>query len=296
MKEAFDEIERKSINDEDRNIHKILLKYSSLIILFAILKGLFTYWMRQTIIVMSRKIEFDLKNNIFNKYQSLSLSFYKKNSTGDLMNRMTEDVSRVRMYLGPAIMYAISLVILFSLIIWRMTIESPTLTICVLIPLPILAITVYYVSHQINKNSEKVQKQLSDITSMAQESFSAIKLIKSFRNENSSFRSFLNYCNGYTKKQLNLVSIEAWFFPLIIFLIGISTIVTIYVGGKLSIEGDITNGNIAQFIIYINMLTWPVASIGWATSLVQRADASMSRINEFLKEDCEIYNINNISI
>ena len=295
VKEAFDRIEEQSKNNQNQEIHKTLLKYSFLIILFAILKGLFTYLMRQTIIVMSRKIEFDLKNNIFNKYQKLSLAFYKKNSTGDLMNRITEDVSRVRMYLGPAIMYIISLIILFALVIWKMTIESPTLTIYVLTPLPILAITVYYVSHQINKNSEKVQQQLSDITSMAQESFSAIKLIKSFKNENHSVKSFLNYCTTYTKKQLKLVSIEAWFFPLIILLVGTSTVVTIYIGGKLSIEGDITNGNIAQFIIYINMLTWPVASIGWATSLIQRAEASMSRINEFLKQDCEIYNNKNIS-
>ena len=295
VKEAFDRIEEQSKNNQNQEIHKTLLKYSFLIILFAILKGLFTYLMRQTIIVMSRKIEFDLKNNIFNKYQKLSLAFYKKNSTGDLMNRITEDVSRVRMYLGPAIMYIISLIILFALVIWKMTIESPTLTIYVLTPLPILAITVYYVSHHINKNSEKVQQQLSDITSMSQESFSAIKLIKSFKNENHSVKSFLNYCTTYTKKQLQLVSIEAWFFPLIILLVGTSTVVTIYIGGKLSIEGDITNGNIAQFIIYINMLTWPVASIGWATSLIQRAEASMSRINEFLKQDCEIYNNKKIS-
>tara|TARA_Y100001968_G_scaffold302724_1_gene316283 strand:- start:1189 stop:2766 length:1578 start_codon:yes stop_codon:yes gene_type:complete len=271
----------------------VLLKYSSLIILFAILKGIFMYFMRQTIIVMSRKIEFDLKNDIYKKYQSLDLSFYKKNNIGDLMNRITEDVNRVRMYLGPAIMYVINMIFLFSLVISKMFYVSSTLTLYVLIPLPILAITVFYVSNKINKNSESVQRQLSVLTSISQENFNAINIIKTFRNENSSFKHFLKNCKEYTKTQLRLVSVEAWFFPLIILLIGFSTIITIYIGGIESINKKISTGNIAEFIIYINMLTWPVASIGWVTSLVQRSAASMKRINEFLEKKSEIKNICN---
>ena len=276
-----------------KDTNMILLKYSSLIILFAILKGIFMYFMRQTIIVMSRKIEFDLKNDIYKKYQTLDLLFYKKNNIGDLMNRITEDVSRVRMYLGPAIMYAINMIFLFSLVISKMFYVSTTLTLYVLIPLPILAITVFYVSNKINKNSERVQRQLSSLTSISQENFSAINIIKTFRNENSSFKYFVKNCKEYTRNQLKLASVEAWFFPLIILLIGFSTIITIYIGGIESINKKISTGNIAEFIIYINMLTWPVASIGWVTSLIQRSAASMKRINEFLESESEIKNICN---
>ena len=292
VRHALDYAEKKINNLSDiGNTHMVLLKYSSLIILFAILKGIFMYFMRQTIIVMSRKIEFDLKNDIYKKYQSLNLSFYKKNNIGDLMNRITEDVSRVRMYLGPAIMYVINMIFLFSLVISKMFYVSSTLTLYVLIPLPILAITVFYVSNKINKNSESVQRQLSVLTSISQENFNAINIIKTFRNENSSFKHFLKNCKEYTKTQLKLVSVEAWFFPLIILLIGFSTIITIYIGGIENINKKISTGNIAEFIIYINMLTWPVASIGWVTSLIQRSAASMKRINEFLEKKSEIKNI-----
>ncbi len=294
VRHALNYIEKNFNNLSDLgNTHMVLLKYSSLIILFAILKGIFMYFMRQTIIVMSRKIEFDLKNDIYKKYQSLDLSFYKKNNIGDLMNRITEDVNRVRMYLGPAIMYVINMIFLFSLVISKMFYVSSTLTLYVLIPLPILAITVFYVSNKINKNSESVQRQLSVLTSISQENFNAINIIKTFRNENSSFKHFLKNCKEYTKTQLRLVSVEAWFFPLIILLIGFSTIITIYIGGIESINKKISTGNIAEFIIYINMLTWPVASIGWVTSLVQRSAASMKRINEFLEKKSEIKNICN---
>ena len=291
VRHSFDNIQDNLSNSAIENsIHTTLLKYGGLIVLFAIMKGIFMFFMRQTIIVMSRRIEFDLKNEIYRKYQDLSLSFYKKNNTGDLMNRITEDVNRVRMYLGPAMMYAINMFFLFSLVIWKMFSINTTLTLYVLIPFPVLAFAVYYVSNQINRKSEVVQSKLSDLTSISQETFSAINVIKIFRNEENSFKYFYSECKNYTKKQLQLVSVEAWFFPLIILLIGISTITTIYIGGLESFEGNITTGNIAEFIIYVNMLTWPVASVGWVTSLVQRAEASMERINEFLDTKSEIVN------
>ena len=291
VRHSFDNIQDNLSNPAIENsIHTTLLKYGGLIVLFAVMKGIFMFFMRQTIIVMSRRIEFDLKNEIYRKYQDLSLSFYKKNNTGDLMNRITEDVNRVRMYLGPAMMYAINMFFLFSLVIWKMFSINTTLTLYVLIPFPVLAFAVYYVSNQINRKSEVVQSKLSDLTSISQETFSAINIIKIFRNEENSFKYFYSECKNYTKKQLQLVSVEAWFFPLIILLIGISTITTIYIGGLESFEGNITTGNIAEFIIYVNMLTWPVASVGWVTSLVQRAEASMERINEFLDTKSEIVN------
>ena len=282
-----------SINNEDKEgLSNELLKYGLLIVAFAILKGIFLYFMRQTIIVMSRKIEFDIKNEIFNKYQELSISFYNENKIGDLMNIITEDVSRVRMYLGPTIMYAINITVLFSLVIAKMLSVSLNLTICVLFPLPILAISIYYVSSKINKKSEQVQAQLSEITSISQETFSGIQIIKSFTNENNSLNVFYNSCKEYTKKQIELVKIEAVFIPLIITLIGLSTVLTIYVGGLEVFKGNISAGNIAEFIIYVNMLAWPVASIGWVTSLIQRAAASQERINEFLKITPRIVNYN----
>ena len=296
VRHAFNNIQE-SLNQNNTStyIRNSLLKYGFLILLFAILKGLFMYFMRQTIIVMSRKIEFDLKNEIYHKYQQLCISFYKKNNTGDLMNRITEDVNRVRMYLGPALMYAINMFFLFGLVITKMISINSTLTIYVLIPLPILAIAVYFVSSQINQKSEQAQAQLSVLTSSSQENFTAINIIKIFRNEKNSFDKFLKECKEYKNKQLKLVSVEAWFFPLIILLIGISTITTIYVGGLETFKGNISTGNIAEFIIYVNMLTWPVASVGWVTSLIQRAEASMQRINEFLKNKSTILNHNNLN-
>ena len=295
VRKAFDSIKdilaKHEISSGDYT--DILLKFGGLIILFAILKGVFMFFMRQTIIVMSRKIEFDLKNEIYNHYQHLSIAFYKKNNTGDMMNRITEDVSRVRMYLGPALMYAINIVTLFCLVITTMFRISPTLSVYVLLPLPLLAISVYYVSNIMNRRSEQVQKQLSVLTTFSQETFSGITILKSFRNEANSAHKFDMLCKDYTGKNLKLVKIDALFFPLIIFMIGLSTILTVYFGGKQAIMGNITTGNIAEFIIYVNMLSWPVASVGWVTSLIQRAAASQERINEFLNTKSEIVNYTN---
>ena len=289
VREAFDTVlERKQL--ESKSVSNILFKYAGLIALFAILKGIFMFFMRQTIIVMSRKIEFDLKNEIYQQYQKLSFNFYKKNKTGDLMNRISEDVSRVRMYLGPAVMYGINITILFYLVISKMLSINTTLTIYTLLPLPVLAILVYFVSVSINKKSELVQKQLSTLTEIAQESFSAIKIIKSFNSQKITSESFLKACKKYTKRQLNLVRIEAFFYPTILTMIGISTILIIYAGGIESYNNKITTGNIAEFVIYVNMLAWPVASIGWVTSIIQRAAASQERINSFLHFKEEIKN------
>ena len=272
------------------DIKSDIIKYSTLILLFSLGKGVFMFLMRQTIIVMSRKIEFDLKNEIYRKYQSLSMSFYSKNNTGDLMNRISEDVSRVRMYLGPAIMYFINISVLFSLVIFKMFSISKVLSLYVLAPLPILAISVFFVSSKINFKSDKVQKQLSRITSIAQENYSGIYILKSFAYEKLSLKKFRNNCDKYIKKQLDLIKIEALFYPLIVTLIGTSTLLTIYIGGIEASKGNITTGTIAEFIIYVNMLSWPVASVGWLTSLIQRAEASQKRINEFLSDDSTIKN------
>ena len=290
VRKAFDSVISIVNTENTSNISEVLLKYGSLIVLFAILKGFFMYCMRQTIIVVSRKIEYDLKNEIYQQYQKLSISFYKQNKTGDLMNRISEDVSRVRMYLGPAFMYAVNIVILFILVISKMLSISIELTFYVLLPLPILAISVYFVSSTMNKRSERVQAQLSEITAIAQEAFSGIKIIKSFSNELNSLKLFMNNCKRYTNRQLELVKIEALFFPLIISMIGVSSVLTVYIGGLESFKGNITTGNIAEFIIYVNMLAWPVASIGWITSLVQRAAASQKRINDFLLLNSDIIN------
>ncbi len=272
------------------DIKSDVIKYSTLILLFSLGKGVFMFLMRQTIIVMSRRIEFDLKNEIYRKYQSLSMNFYSKNNTGDLMNRISEDVSRVRMYLGPAIMYFINISVLFSLVIFKMFSISKVLSLYVLAPLPILAISVFFVSSKINFKSDKVQKQLSRITSIAQENYSGIYILKSFAYEKLSLKKFRNNCNKYIKKQLDLIKIEALFYPLIVTLIGTSTLLTIYIGGIEASKGNITTGTIAEFIIYVNMLSWPVASVGWLTSLIQRAEASQKRINEFLSDDSTIKN------
>ena len=290
VRNALNELIEKLNSQSNENSSFILLKYGLLIVLFAVLKGVFLYMTRQTIIVMSRKIEFDLKNEVFDQYQQLSISFYKKNKTGDLMNRITEDITKVRMYLGPAVMYSINLIFLFSLVIYKMFSVSPTLTYYVLFPLPILAISVYFVSNRINKKSERVQAQLSTVTAVAQESFSGVRIIKSFTNEENTLRVFYQSCKEYTKRQIALIKIEAMFIPLIITLIGVSTILTIYIGGLEVFKGNITTGNIAEFIIYVNMLAWPVASVGWVTSLIQRAAASQERINEFLNISPNIEN------
>ncbi len=267
-----------------------LTYYVFLVLAFAMCKGLFMFFMRQTIIVMSRMIEYDLKNEIYDHYQRLSLSFYKRNKTGDLMNRISEDVSRVRMFLGPAILYSTNLTISIALIIPKMASISPTLTLYALSPLPILVVAIYKVSSVMNIKSEIVQRQLSKLSSISQETFSGIRVIKSYTQENFVQNQFMDAAQDYKHKNMDLVRVNALFFPLMILLIGLSTLFTIYIGGLEAIAGHIQVGDIATFVIYVNMLTWPVASLGWVTSIVQRSAASQKRINEFLQEEPEIKN------
>ena len=287
-----DSLNEKSYSDNQVQslIENQLTYYVFLVLAFAMCKGLFMFFMRQTIIVMSRMIEYDLKNEIYNHYQKLSLSFYKRNKTGDLMNRISEDVSRVRMFLGPAILYSTNLIISVALIIPKMASISPKLTLYALSPLPILVITIYKVSSVMNIKSEIVQKQLSKLSSISQETFSGIRIIKSYTQEDFVQNQFMDAAQVYKQKNLDLVRVNALFFPLMILLIGLSTLFTIYIGGLEAIAGHIQVGNIATFVIYVNMLTWPVASLGWVTSIVQRSAASQKRINEFLQEEPEIKN------
>lgn len=280
-------------NSSRKIIRNQLIYHAFLVLSFATCKGLFMFLMRQTIIVMSRLIEYDLKNEIYNHYQKLSISFYKRNKTGDLMNRISEDVSRVRMFIGPAILYATNLVVSISLIIPKMSSISPKLTLYALSPLPFLVIAIYKVSSIMNQKSESVQRQLSVLSSISQETFSGIRVIKSYVQEHFAQYQFMQAAEEYKRKNLDLVSVNALFFPLMILLIGLSTLFTIYIGGLEAIEGHIQVGDIATFIIYVNMLTWPVASIGWVTSIAQRSAASQTRINEFLNEKPEIENTKN---
>ncbi len=258
----------------------------------AVFKGIFLFFTRQTLIVMSRHIEYDLKNEIFDHYQKLDLAFYKRNNTGDLMNRISEDVTRVRMYLGPAVMYTINLIVLFILAISAMLSVSVSLTLYVLLPLPVMSVIIYYVSTIINKKSERVQAQQSRLSTMTQEAFSGIRVLKAFNKTHFYSREFDRESDEYKTRQLSLVKVDALFMPTIILLIGLSTMLTIYVGGMMVIngEGGISVGNIAEFVIYVNMLTWPFAAVGWVTSLVQRAAASQERINEFLQQEPTIRN------
>ena len=271
-------------------IGKVTVLLAITYIVISVFKGIFTFFTRQTIIIVSRRIEFDLKNKIYEHYQKLDQNFYKNNRTGDLMNRISEDVSRVRMYLGPAIMYSVNLVTLFILAIGFMLKVNVTLTLYSLLPLPVLSITIYFVSSYINKRSERVQAKLSDLSSYTQESFSGIRVLKSFSKETSSEELFELECQEYKVRSMHLVKVNAFFFPVMLLLIGLSTIFTIYVGGMQEIKGEITVGNIPEFVIYINMLTWPFAATGWVTSLIQRAAASQKRINEFLKTEPTIKN------
>jgi len=284
-----------SENSSSENTIQAILKgqlayYAFLVLLFAIGRGLFMFFMRQTLIVMSRMIEYDLKNEIYDHYQKLSISFYKRNKTGDLMNRISDDVSKVRMYLGPAILYSTNLLISIALIVPKMISVSPKLTLFALSPLPFLVIAIYKVSSIMNTKSEIVQRQLSKLSSISQETFSGIRVIKSYTQEAFANAQFMDAAEDYKSKNLDLVKVNALFFPLMILLIGLSTLFTIYIGGLEAIAGNIQIGDIATFVIYVNMLTWPVASLGWVTSIVQRAAASQQRINEFLNEVPEIVN------
>ena len=270
---------------------ELLFGYILIIVGAALLSGLFTFLMRQTIINVSRYIEYDLKNEVFDHYQILNLSFYKKNRIGDLMNRISEDINQVRMYAGPAIMYGINTLTMFVCIIPLMFIKAPTLASYTLIPLPVLSVLIYQISKIIHKRSTKVQEYLSTLSTFAQESFSGVAVIKAYSLE-PKINSEINVLALKGKDtSMDLAKVNAWFFPLMILLIGISNIFVIYIGGKQYINGEITSiGIIAEFILYVNMLTWPVAIVGWLTSIIQRAEASQKRINEFLKVQPEIRN------
>ncbi|MFK8046350.1 MAG: ABC transporter ATP-binding protein [Crocinitomicaceae bacterium] len=272
------------------DVLKIALISAGFYILYSLLKGVFLFFTRQTIIKMSRYIEYDMKNEIYEQYQRLSFNFYKKNATGDLMNRISEDVSKVRMYLGPGIMYTINLVLMSILIITVMVQVSPTLTLYVLAPLPVMSVLIYFVSFTLNKKSTVVQKEQSKLSTFVQENFSGIRVIKSYIKEQESIVNFNAQANEYKEASLSLAKTTALFMPTIIFLIGLSNIITIYFGIRQAQAGIINSGEIAQFVIFVNMLTWPFASVGWVTSLIQRAAASQARINEFLQEVPEITN------
>lgn len=259
-----------------------LMLFAGLVLLLSLLKGLFMYFMRQTIIVMSRWIEFDLKNEIYEKYQSLSLGFFRRNSTGDLMARVSEDVSKVRMYVGPALMYGFNLVVLFAFVITVMVRVNPMLTLYVLLPLPILSIGIYYVNNLILSRSTAIQEQLARLNTFAQETFSGIRVIKSYGLEAAYRSDFEIELDEFRKRSMNLVKVDALFYPLTLLLIGLSTIITVFIGGIQVSKGLISPGNIAEFVIYVNMLTWPVTSVGWVASIVQQAAASQARINELL--------------
>ena len=273
-----------------------LIQNIFLILLAAIAAGIFTFLTRQTIINVSRYVEFDLKNEIYTQYQKLSLSFYKKNQTGDLMNRISEDVSRVRMYFGPALMYSINTITLLIITFFYMYRQSPELTIYTISPLPILSYTIFKLSGIINIRSRIVQESLSKLSSFSQEVFTGIQIVKSYAIQKNKSLEFDKLSKKNKDNQISLVKMQALFFPLMILLIGISNILVIYVGGKQYLSGEIENiGIIAEFIIYVNMLTWPVASLGWISSIIQQAEASQKRINEFLKEKSEInYNLNGL--
>jgi ATP-binding cassette, subfamily B, multidrug efflux pump len=277
------------------NFLDFVFVFGILILVMALLRGFFLFLIRQTIIIMSRKVEYDMKNEIYEHYQTLPLSFYRKNSTGDLMARISEDVSRVRMYLGPAIMYGLNLLILFPLVIFYMISVNPELTLYSLLPLPILSISIYFVNNLINERSEKIQKSLSDLSTFVQEAFSGIRVLKAFVREEDSAREFAKASEEYKVKSIELTRVNAMFFPLIMTLVGISTIITVYAGGLMVIRGEIGYGVIAEFILYVNILTWPVTSLGWVTSIVQRAAASQTRINEFLDIKNDIVSVENLN-
>ena len=269
-------------------IKKILVTNITLIIGAAFISVAFTFSMRQTIINVSRHIEYDLKNTIYDHYQKLSLRFYKQNRTGDLMSRISEDVSRVRMYVGPALMYSINTVTLFIIVISYMVSVAPKLTLYTLLPLPILSIMIYRLSKAIHERSTLVQQMLSQLSTFAQESFSGINVIKSYAIESNRITEMARISTESRGKNMSLVQVQAWFFPMMILLIGISNVLVIFIGGSQYINGQIELGVLAEFIIYVNMLTWPVATVGWVTSIVQQAEASQKRINEFLGQEPEI--------
>lgn len=272
-----------SVNDD--LVKTKLLQNILIIVGSAFMAGFFTFIMRQMLINVSRFIEFDLKNEIYRKYQELNSEFYKKNRTGDLMNRVSEDVSKVRMYIGPAIMYTINTVTLFIIVVTYMLVVAPKLAFYTLLPLPFLSLLIYFISVKINTKSKIVQEFLSKLTTYTQESFSGVKIIKAYTIEGSINKKLKFLASECKDKNMSLAKIQAWFFPLMILLIGISNIIVVYIGGIQYMKGIIELGILAEFIIYVNMLTWPVATVGWVSSIIQQAEASQKRINEFLKSD-----------
>jgi ATP-binding cassette subfamily B multidrug efflux pump len=266
------------------------LLLAGLYLLMFLIKGIFLFYQRQAIIVMSRHIEYDLKNEIYNKYQELDWKFYKMNRTGDLMNRISEDVNRVRMYLGPAVMYTLNLIVLLVMCVIVMLQIDVELTMYTLAPLPFMMLAIFYVSSAINRRTDKVQTQQSKLSSIVQETISGIRVLKAFHREEFYSKSFSQESEKYKEKQLLLVKTDALFMPVIVLLVGLSTILTIYVGAHKVMRGEISPGVIVQFVFYVNILTWPFAIVGWVTSLVQKAEASQTRINAFLQTQPDIYN------
>lgn len=283
----------KSSSKDVALLKSTLLKNILYILATTIIAGFFTFLMRQTLIVMSRYVEFDLKNEIFNHYQNLSQDFYKRNRTGDLMNRISEDVGKVRMYVGPAVMYSLNTFMRFTIVVIYMYNISPKLTLYSLLPLPLLSYSIFKISSEIHKRSSAFQKNLSNLFSITQEIFSGIRVIKAYAIEDKKEKEFIDLTNDSKKKAMSLAKMNSLFGPLMILLIGLSNLVVVFVGGSMYMNNDpeiSSIGVIAQFILYINMLTWPVASLGWVSSLIQEAEASQERINEFLKEEPKIKN------
>lgn len=272
---------------------KGVLLFGALVLLLALLKGAFMFLMRQTLIVMSRFIEYDLSNEIYAHYQKLNIGFYKRNKVGDLMSRVSEDVGRVRMYLGPAILYGSNMISTTIIILATMLSVNAELTLYVLLPLPLLSLSIYYINTLTHAKSEAIQKQLSVLTSIAQESFSGIRILKAYNQQNNTLQSFNTEAEIYKERTLSLARTQAFWQPLMMLMIGISVVITIYIGGVQVIEGKITTGNIAEFVLYVGMLTWPITSVGWVASMIQRSAASQKRINEFWDTKPDIQEINN---
>lgn len=290
IKDTVDDFVAKTDTSKGKDLIFLAFKVGGFFVLLSIGKGFFLFLVRQCIIIMSRFIEFDLKNEIYKHYQKLDLGFFKKNSTGDLMNRISEDVGQVRMYLGPGVMYSINLVILSVMSVYQMVKINPVLTVFVLIPLPIMSFLIFKVSSKMNALGTEVQKEQSKLSTIAQETFSGIRVIKAYNRDNEFYEKFETSSNNYRKRSMKLVLVNALFMPTILFLIGTSTLITVYLGGLMSYKGQISIGGIVAFIYLVNALTWPFASIGWVTSIIQRAAASQKRINEFLETEPEISN------
>ncbi len=292
VKETVDDFMTNTNFTKVDSVLLLSLKLGGIYMFLSIAKGFFLFLMRQTIIVMSRLIEFDLKNEIYNQYQQLDTPFYKRNSTGDLMNRISEDVSQVRMYLGPGIMYTINLIVLFFMVIYQMIAINPVLTFFVLLPLPIMSVLIYLVSTKMNQLSGKVQQEQSTLSTLAQESFAGMRVIKAYNREQEIWDGFSKSSAEYKKRTMKLVFVNALFMPTMMFLIGLSTLIAIYLGGLMVYDKTISLGGIVAFIFFVNNLTWPFASIGWVTSIIQRASASQKRINEFLTQTPEVVSTN----